>query len=256
MNDNSRQNQASTFMHELGHTLGLRHGGRDDINNKPNFFSVMNYAHAFPGDRYILDYSRRALATLDEGNLDEAFGLGMNLSPYEGRIFIYNTTPVVNAMTSPSLCEDVGQGPKDWNGDFDFTDTGIQVDINNIDGQSDAPDEILVGAEDWSRLLIPLRGGNGNYGFLTGSGFETGGGDTTASVYGGDKPAAFPALIETFLNGGCAVDLDADGVATAFDVIIFIERYDAADVRADFDRSGVIDEQDLDAYVAAAEQGC
>ena len=35
--------QAGTFMHELGHTLGLKHGGTDKINDKPNYLSVMNY---------------------------------------------------------------------------------------------------------------------------------------------------------------------------------------------------------------------
>jgi uncharacterized repeat protein (TIGR01451 family) len=39
----SRAQQAGTFMHELGHTLGLQHGGGDDINAKPNYLSVMNY---------------------------------------------------------------------------------------------------------------------------------------------------------------------------------------------------------------------
>ncbi|HEY8504250.1 MAG TPA: hypothetical protein VIL46_06680, partial [Gemmataceae bacterium] len=40
--------QAGTFMHELGHTLGLRHGGNDHVNNKPDYFSVMNYLYQFP----------------------------------------------------------------------------------------------------------------------------------------------------------------------------------------------------------------
>ena len=35
--------QAATFMHELGHNLGLDHGGGDDINYKPNYMSIMNY---------------------------------------------------------------------------------------------------------------------------------------------------------------------------------------------------------------------
>ena len=30
-------------MHELGHTLNLRHGGFEDDNCKPNYISVMNY---------------------------------------------------------------------------------------------------------------------------------------------------------------------------------------------------------------------
>ena len=36
-------NVAGTFMHELGHNLGLDHGGGDGVNNKPNYQSVMNY---------------------------------------------------------------------------------------------------------------------------------------------------------------------------------------------------------------------
>jgi hypothetical protein len=34
---------AGTFMHELGHTLGLHHGGSDEVNYKSNYLSVMNY---------------------------------------------------------------------------------------------------------------------------------------------------------------------------------------------------------------------
>ncbi|MEU0886093.1 zinc-dependent metalloprotease family protein [Lentzea sp. NPDC005914] len=34
--------QARTFMHELGHNLGLRHGGSDDLHGKPNYLSTMN----------------------------------------------------------------------------------------------------------------------------------------------------------------------------------------------------------------------
>ena len=40
--------QAAAFMHELGHTLGLLHGGGDDINFKPNYVSVMNYLWEMP----------------------------------------------------------------------------------------------------------------------------------------------------------------------------------------------------------------
>jgi hypothetical protein len=45
---------ASAVMHELGHNLGLHHGGGigifgDDTNFKPNYISVMNYNHIFSG---------------------------------------------------------------------------------------------------------------------------------------------------------------------------------------------------------------
>jgi len=39
--------QASTLMHELGHNLGLRHGGDVNDNYKPNYASIMNYLYSF-----------------------------------------------------------------------------------------------------------------------------------------------------------------------------------------------------------------
>ena len=49
-------------MHELGHNLGLRHGGGDNTNRKPNFLSVMNYAFQLTGltrdgSNGVFDYS-------------------------------------------------------------------------------------------------------------------------------------------------------------------------------------------------------
>ena len=56
--------QASTIMHEFGHNLGLRHGGGEDLNYKPNYVSIMNYLYQMEGlpdignregDRYYYD---------------------------------------------------------------------------------------------------------------------------------------------------------------------------------------------------------
>ena len=84
--------QAGTFMHELGHILGLDHGGNDIINRKPNYLSVMNYAFqacavpasaagGVPGG---CDYSRigpapAGMNDLDETSLDECAGIGGGL---------------------------------------------------------------------------------------------------------------------------------------------------------------------------------
>jgi len=39
----------NTIMHELGHNLGLHHGGFGDATNlEPNYNSVMNYLHRRP----------------------------------------------------------------------------------------------------------------------------------------------------------------------------------------------------------------
>jgi predicted Zn-dependent protease len=64
-------------MHELGHNLGLDHGGADDINCKPNYLSVMSYSRQFssPIGNRPLDYSRSSLVHLNESSLNEPDGV-------------------------------------------------------------------------------------------------------------------------------------------------------------------------------------
>jgi hypothetical protein len=82
--------QAGTLMHELGHTLGLRHGGDVEDNDKPNYLSVMSYAFQqcrvptspglLPGE---CDYSRVVAGNLpidlNETDLDECVAIGGGL---------------------------------------------------------------------------------------------------------------------------------------------------------------------------------
>lgn len=75
----------NTIIHELGHNLGLYHGGDIDCNGKPNYNSLMNYNHQFPGldvncspggdgiDH--LGYSDGTRPTMVQGQLSEAQGL-------------------------------------------------------------------------------------------------------------------------------------------------------------------------------------
>jgi hypothetical protein len=72
--------QAGTIMHELGHNLGLRHGGCDDSNMKAGYASVMNYAFQMEGivrggTRGVLDYSRGASPPLDDALVDDPIAL-------------------------------------------------------------------------------------------------------------------------------------------------------------------------------------
>jgi X-X-X-Leu-X-X-Gly heptad repeat protein len=73
--------QAGTFMHELGHSLGLTHGGLYydtagsysptlEPNCKPNYQSVMSYQFQVDLlDNGVLDYSEQQLSTLNENGL-------------------------------------------------------------------------------------------------------------------------------------------------------------------------------------------
>lgn len=97
----------NTLMHELGHNLGLRHGGFQNLNFKPNYNSVMNYSYQMCGTDTDsdaipdggLDFSRAENATLDENALVESDGV-------------------------------TGAGPGiDWNGDGD-TDDVLSGNIN------------------------------------------------------------------------------------------------------------------------------
>jgi hypothetical protein len=72
---------AGTLMHELGHTLGLRHGSHDDVNCKPNLRSVMSYTRQLtnplgPIPNRRLDYSRAQDLDLNEASLNEGAGIG------------------------------------------------------------------------------------------------------------------------------------------------------------------------------------
>ena len=85
----STDEQAGTLMHEFGHLVGLRHGGDDAVNCKPNYRSVMSYNRQLSGSPLVgrrLDYSRSedpVLADptktgfLNEASLNELVGLGL-----------------------------------------------------------------------------------------------------------------------------------------------------------------------------------
>lgn len=72
----TEQQQAGTLMHELGHNLGLEHGGNEAANDKPNYLSVMSYTYQMPGLQIdgvagVIDYSRLRIASVNESSVNE-----------------------------------------------------------------------------------------------------------------------------------------------------------------------------------------
>jgi hypothetical protein len=126
---NTDYNVAATIVHELGHNLGLRHGGNVDTNYKPNYNSVMNYMYQFngvdtdctPPGNGVIDYSRNQRISLDENALDERKG----------------------------TC---GATAWDWNGNGSI-ESRISLDINR-----DSTLAVLTDYDDWAAIVYDWHG--------------------------------------------------------------------------------------------------
>ncbi len=133
--------RVATFVHELGHNLGLRHGGTEDVNYKPNYLSVMNYMYQIYGVRRAsgelkFSYSTRAYKTLDENKLDERAGFGRNAYGW-----LYFRKPAWEAI--------------DFNGNGKIDDEPVSVDLNR-DGEK----TILTAPNDMKNIKLPATAGN------------------------------------------------------------------------------------------------
>lgn len=182
-NTASIRSESGSIMHELGHLLGLHHGGAapaQESSYKPNYESVMNYlwqngGDLVPGDGEI-DYSRSVLPTLDEEHLNEVVGQ----SARNGEVRFYCIQDGRPKM------QKVAAGSINWDcvGGADATDISANVDQGRVPPdplpaslgdkahcESDFenvtlamerwasdlvtyPRCLLGGAEDWSKLKL------------------------------------------------------------------------------------------------------
>ena len=157
---------AGTLMHELGHTIGLRHGGKDNVNHKPNYLSVMNYIYVVPlpnvsaegtpvSEVWRLAFSHSPLATIDESSLDESIGL---LGPI-GRRIIFNsaapTDPDPTVLTLAWAWEPV----VDWNHNGTVPDFAPYAqDINRFRSVWPVNHQVLESTSDWDRIWYAMSG--------------------------------------------------------------------------------------------------
>ncbi|MDR0530645.1 MAG: cadherin-like beta sandwich domain-containing protein [Oscillospiraceae bacterium] len=143
-------NYTAAFIHELGHNLGLGHGGRpggvyDDTNYKANYLSCMNYTISYR----FYTYSNWQLPDLDENHLNEAIALDPsgqleNYVPIMGETANYFYRDGADVKLNAAQLKQ----PVDYNGNG-TTETDLAMDINK-DGRL----TVLKGAQDWDNLTI------------------------------------------------------------------------------------------------------
>jgi hypothetical protein len=137
---------ANAIMHEMGHNLGLLHGGGSDINDKPNYNSVMNYRFEFtgvdtncdPNGDGLLDYSHGTRIFLRESRLDERVGVcGTAATPWD-----WNGNGVIERGISADINGDGLYGQfgdfNDW-ANLDFTGLAYTGVTSNISPRVAAP---------------------------------------------------------------------------------------------------------------------
>ena len=148
---NSEVMLGDTFMHELGHTIGLRHGGADNINCKPNYLSNMNYIYDLLAYPRKVDYSIIALPTLDESALLEKKGVQ---APKNWKTIFYQANGADVTHTIDKTQE------IDWNG-VDGIESGTveenisMVDFGNCSGDTEI--SILTSQNDWEHIVLDFR---------------------------------------------------------------------------------------------------
>lgn len=260
--------QGRTIMHELGHNLGLRHGGTDNTNYKPNYFSVMNYMHVFQrpnwGPRWNgnlpFDYSRSALPDVDEFELSESNGIGSDCACTAGRRFVFGNDNPINPQGNNPIFVGLG-GPGDtvdWDVDGQTLTEGFVLDVNRLDENTPVNIEVHQGHDDWSNLHYKLRGGrNFDFGAIaTGeSTLDPEVGEITAEE--NDALDARPVVYLEDDATPCTADLTMDGNLNFFDVVQFIGLYNAQDPAADLAAPfGAWNFFDIAEYIALFNAGC
>jgi hypothetical protein len=141
--------QAGTFMHELGHNLGLMHGGEDHTQWKPNYISVMNYAFQtrglfIGGTAGHFDYSRYELPDLNESNLNETTGISS-----------LATIGTYHFCGLDDMRPDTNASSVDWNCDGDETDTGVSKNINQgMSWNNNSTLDTLTSQNDWDKIVF------------------------------------------------------------------------------------------------------
>lgn len=257
--------KAILFMHEFGHALGLRHGGADNINCKPNYPSVMNYSLAdvmqFNAGFIRIDYSRGRFDTLDEANLDEATGVRSSIPTVAA---LYRGFFMPYGFGSGPRRQDLVRldgSPLDWNDNGVFPDEGAVQDLNYMGATSDgwiisstttpSPGQILEGHDDWSNIIyaVGLFGDNADLSPIRREVPHELGPDDFAEFESIVPPPPIPAFFarSDFNDDDLVDDVDFQLFAVNYDELIVPPANGVCDINGD----DLVDDVDFTIFVVA-----
>lgn len=251
----SAEKVAASFMHELGHTLGLDHGGIDRFNYKPNYFSIMNYLLTTrrPYSKYFyrLDYSRAAGASQNESSPNEFEGFAPNPSDPDRGVYARYRMPYRDDAGALKFAPP-GMAPIDLDGDgtISFFLPPRELNffpkappLNEQIGVASLPilEEPLNSFDDWANIKLRVDVG-GEFAPLE------------AVDHSDYTPEKLNAIDD--VPAACGGDFNGDDFLSFEDFDAFVIAFEAGDAAADFDGDEFLTFEDFDAFVATFEAGC
>lgn len=143
--------QTGTFIHELGHTLNLRHGGFEDANSKDNYNSVMQYGNdwtTWAGQNNVFSPSQMGGIDVDCNQLDVdavyTYSQGMRPDLNEG-----------NLNENNGVCDNVA---RDWNGNGSI-EASVSASLD-----SNGSLTVIRDYADWANIEINFRATGSGWG--------------------------------------------------------------------------------------------
>ena len=153
--------QASTLMHELGHNLGLQHGGNESTNYKPNHYSIMNYMYQFSGlsaTPFTTNAAERYF--LANGLKGKTYCNLIENSPCSNTFRISYSDGSGTDLDERSLLEEanIGRGSgggayADWNDNHAYNASPYRYNLNPQDGTDIT---VLKDYNEWGNLMLPF----------------------------------------------------------------------------------------------------
>jgi hypothetical protein len=145
------RSQVETFVHELGHDLGQRHGGDTHSQYKPNYWSAMSYAWQLrSGQSNATRRSRVTCTPIYWADATAVETLGAAPAAPDAITDYSHGMGATIVENNNSLGEPAGVCgvPVYWNGDLDTTDTNLSLDADD----NGASNETLNDFGNWRAL--------------------------------------------------------------------------------------------------------